>query len=376
MPELAIIVPVLNERHNVSLLAERVAHALEGIDYELIFVDDDSTDGTADYARRLAQQSSRVRVLQRIGRRGLSSLYMAVIDGDLQHDETILPAMLSVLRRGDAELVIGTRNAEGGSMGAGMAPWRVRLSQLGQDLSAFVCHSRLSDPMSGFFMLRRPLLDEVVHELSLTGFKILLDIVASARRRVKIVEIGYTFRERAHGKSKLDAMVGFEFLELLIDKLTRGWLPVSYFVFGLVGSLGVALNAVILHVLRLEGYTFAAAQTLAGAVVVCVNYFLNNLLTFRLNRLRGIHLWIGFVIFAAVCAIGLFVNVRIAVYLASGGMPWLLAGAVGIIIGSVWNYWVTSVFVWRMNVARRRKRAAVAAEGDAVTSPEPSSRSL
>jgi len=367
MPEVAIVVPTLNERDNIDPLVAAVDRALTGVDYEIVFVDDDSSDGTADHARAVAQSNPRVRVIQRIGRRGLSSAvlegmlassapYVGVLDGDMQHDESILPAMLDKLRAGDVELVVGTRNAEGGSMGE-FSSHRVALSGLGQKLSAVVSKSELSDPMSGFFMLRRPLLDEVMHELSLTGFKILLDIVASARRPLRIAEIGYTFRTRKHGESKLDALVSIEFLELLIDKITRGWVPVSYFVFGLVGLVGVGLNAVILYFLRHAGYTFAASQTWAGAIVSCVNYFLNNRLTFRLNRLRGIHLWIGFLVFVLVCIVGLFINVRVAVFLAAGGMPGILAGSIGVIIGSVWNYWVTSVFVWRVNQARRRERA-------------------
>jgi dolichol-phosphate mannosyltransferase len=365
MPELAVIVPTLNERGNIDSLVGALERVLRGTDYEIVFVDDDSADGTAEYARSIAQRNARVRVLQRIARRGLSGAvvegmlatsapFLAVVDGDLQHDESILPLMLDKVRGGDAELAIGTRNAGGGSMGS-FAARRVALSGLGKRLSALVTRAELSDPMSGYFVLRRSVLDEVVHDLSLTGFKILLDIISSARRPLRIAEVGYTFRERTHGISKLDALVGIEFLELLLDKLTGGWAPVTYFVFGLVGLLGVALNAAILHLLRSEGFGFAAAQTFAGAAVSCVNYFLDNRITFRLNRLRGTRLWIGFVSFVVVCLVGLLVNVRLALSLTAGGVPWLAAGSIGIVIGSVWNYWVTSVFVWRVNRARRRR---------------------
>ena len=340
--------------------------ALGGIDYEIVFVDDDSPDGTASYSRQVAQTNPRVRSIHRLGRRGLASAavegmlassapYVAVIDGDMQHDERVLPRMLEILRNTDAELVVGTRNAEGGDMG-NFAAHRVAISRLGQKLSALVSRTKLSDPMSGFFMLRRTVLDEVVYDLSMTGFKILLDIISSAHRPLRVAEVGYTFRNRKHGESKLDAVVAIEFIELLIGKLTRGWIPVSYFIFGLVGLAGVGLNAILLHFLRAGGLTFEAGQAYAGAIVSCINYFLNNRFTFRLNRLRGSGLWIGFVLFVAVCAIGLAINVRFAVFLANAGLAHLFASSIGIIIGSVWNYWVTSVFVWRINRAKHRRR--------------------
>jgi dolichol-phosphate mannosyltransferase len=366
VPELAIVVPTLNERKNIDPLIALLQKALGGIDYEIVFVDDDSPDGTASYSRQVAQTNPRVRSIHRLGRRGLASAavegmlassapYVAVIDGDMQHDERVLPRMLEILRNTDAELVVGTRNAEGGDMG-NFAAHRVAISRLGQKLSALVSRTKLSDPMSGFFMLRRTVLDEVVYDLSMTGFKILLDIISSAHRPLRVAEVGYTFRNRKHGESKLDAIVAIEFIELLIGKLTRGWIPVSYFIFGLVGLAGVGLNAILLHFLRAGGLTFEAGQAYAGAIVSCINYFLNNRFTFRLNRLRGSGLWIGFVLFVAVCAIGLAINVRFAVFLANAGLAHLFASSIGIIIGSVWNYWVTSVFVWRINRAKHRRR--------------------
>ena len=366
MPELAIVVPTLNERKNIDPLVTLLQDALTGIDYEIVFVDDDSPDGTAAYSRQVAQANPRVRSIQRIGRRGLASAvvegmlassapFVAVIDGDMQHDERVLPRMLEILRNTDTELVVGTRNAAGGDMG-NFAAHRVAISRLGQKLSALVSRTNLSDPMSGFFMIRRTVLDEVVYDLSMTGFKILLDIISSAHRPLRVAEVGYTFRNRKHGESKLDAIVGIEFIELLIDKLTRGWVPVSYFIFGLVGLAGVGLNAILLHFLRTGGLTFEVGQAYAGAIVSCINYFLNNRFTFRLNRLRGSELWIGFVLFVAVCAVGLVINVRFAVFLANAGVVHPLASSIGIIIGSVWNYWVTSVFVWRINRAKHRRR--------------------
>jgi len=366
MPELCVIVPTLNERDNVPVLIEALNQALAGVDYEIVFVDDDSDDGTAALARHLAQLNPRVRVIQRIGRKGLSSAavegmlatsapYLAVMDGDMQHDERILPRMLDALRASDVDLVVGTRNVAGGGMGD-FAPLRVALSQAGRALSRAVCKTELSDPMSGYFVIRRTFLNEVVRNLSLTGFKILVDIVSSAERPARVTEVPYTFRNRRQGESKLDTLVAFEYVLLLIDKLSNGWLPVTYLTFGMIGGLGVLLNALLLHFLMLSRFSFEISEALAGVAVIPVNFFLNNIFTFRFHRLRRTERWIGLSIFFCACVVGLFLNVRLAAFLNRAGISPLLSGAAGILTGSVWNYWIACIFVWRVGRVRRSAR--------------------
>jgi dolichol-phosphate mannosyltransferase len=233
--ELAIVVPTFKESKNIEELLRRLTAVLEGIAYEVIFVDDDSPDGTADVVRAIGLANPRVRVLQRVGRRGLASAcvegmmataapYIAIMDADLQHDETILPAMLEKLKREKLDLVVATRNAEGGSMGD-FAAWRVRLSQMGRRLSNFISRCELSDPMSGYFILDRRFLEEIVRSISAIGFKILLDIVASSPRPVRLGEVPYRFRARLYGESKLDVLVGIEYLQLLVDKTVGELIP-------------------------------------------------------------------------------------------------------------------------------------------------------
>ena len=258
MPELSIIIPTLNERQNVEPLLHSLEAALTAIDYEVVFVDDDSDDGTTELARALAQKDRRIRVIQRIQRRGLSSAIIegmmattapaiAVLDGDMQHDETLLPSMLQKLNEGDLDLVVGTRNAAGGSMGQ-FSTDRVRLSDAGKALSKLICRTALSDPMSGYFVVSRSFVNEVVRSLTMRGYKLLLDFVASSPRPVKFAEAGYTFRERKRGQSKLDLTVGIQYIELIVDKLTLGLVPVSYLTFAFVGSLGlIAHLALVLH---------------------------------------------------------------------------------------------------------------------------------
>ena len=358
-----MVVPTFNERANVLELLRRLEVVLAGVEYEVVVVDDDSLDGTADAVREVARADRRVRVMQRIGRRGLSSAciegfmatsapYIAVIDADLQHDETVLPAMLAKLREEQLELVIGTRNAGGGSMGD-FDESRVRLSHAGKTLSRIVTRAELSDPMSGYFVLDRRFLDEVVGSLSGVGFKILLDLVASSSRPVRFAEVPYRFRDRLHGESKLDVLAGLEYLLLLIDKRLRGLVPPRFVIFGLVGGAGVLLHLGILYaLLAWAGLRFMVAQSIAAFVVMTVNFFVNNALTWRDRRLRGSAAFIGLLQFYVACAIGAFINVRVAVYAAEHGAPWWVAGLAGVLIGSVWNFAVTSATTWRL---RRRR---------------------
>ena len=363
MRELAVIVPTYNERDNLVPFTQSLAEVLGGIDYEVIFVDDDSTDSTAAVARSLAQRNSRIRIVQRIGRRGLASAavegmlaasapYLLVMDADLQHDEHIIPAMLEKIKAEELDVVIGTRHAEGGSVGE-FAADRVKLSRAGQFLSSMICKVSVSDPMSGFFVVRSEYFHRVVHNLSCVGFKILVDLLASARGPVRVGEVGYRFRSRIHGESKLDILVGLEYLELLLHKLTRGIIPVSYLLFGLMGTVGVCVNFLLIGLFSYSLHTDFRASQLAGALItIAVNFLLNNQLTFRSARLRGRSLLAGLMIFYLCCSIGLFAQVTVATSLHASGMNWVLATLAGIALGSVWNYATAFLFVWQI---RRRR---------------------
>jgi dolichol-phosphate mannosyltransferase len=367
MPELTVVVPTLDERENLAPLLDSLESALSGIDYEVLFVDDDSGDGTSDLARELAQRDRRVRILQRLGRRGLSSAvvegmmassapYLAVMDSDLQHDEKILPAMLRKLRDERLDLVVATRHRDGGSMGE-MTAQRRKLSEWGRRLSALICRARLSDPMSGYFVVTREYVSEVAHRLSGTGFKVLLDLVVSSRRPVRLGEVPYVFRPRVHGRSKLDILVGLEYLELLADKLVGDFVPASYVVFGLAGTIGILPHVAAVRLLRsLAGFSLQNAQVTSSALAIGINFMLNNQLTFRAERLRGRRLVMGMALFYTACSVGLFLNLRVLADLA-GLVPWYVAAAAGLAVGSVWNYWMSSMFVWQVRRRAERVRA-------------------
>jgi dolichol-phosphate mannosyltransferase len=361
--ELTVVVPTYQERDNVAPLFQRLTSALAGKRWEVIFVDDDSQDGTPEAVRALALQDSRVRLIRRIGRKGLSSAciegmfaatadYIAVMDADLQHDETILPVMLDRIAREDLDLVIGSRHLAGGSMGHFDAD-RVRLSNLGARISKAVTGCDLSDPMSGFFIISHRFLDSVAPRLSGVGFKILLDLVASAREPVRFAEVPYTFRPRLHGESKLDFAVGAEYIYLVVDKLIGNILPTQFVVYAVIGSLGVAIHLLFLQIFYHGlGRPFPESQAIATLFVIGINFWLNNIFTFRERRYRGIRILAGLLIYSLGCAIGLLTNVGVARFLANAGAPWYVAGTFGLAVSAVWNYWVSIVFTWRKRLPR------------------------
>ncbi|MGG5808482.1 glycosyltransferase [Falsiroseomonas sp. CW058] len=356
---LAVIIPVYNEAANVAPMVARLDAALAGLDWEAVFVDDDSPDGTAAAAREIAGRDPRVRCLRRIGRRGLASAcvegflsvsapFVAVIDGDLQHDETILPAMLAAVE-GGADIAVGSRHVAGGAAAGGFSAARGALSEGGARLARALLPTPVADPMSGFFLLRRALVEEVAPRLAARGFKILLDILLSARRPLRVAEIPYAFRAREQGESKLDATVLLEFAGLLLDKATGGAVPLRFVAFAAVGGLGVLVHMAALGALvGWLGLGFAAAQWAATFVAMTANFILNNRITYRDARLRGARLWRGLALFYLVCGIGAAANVGIASVLVQDGvLAWGLAGAAGALITVVWNYAVSSTLVWR-----------------------------
>jgi dolichol-phosphate mannosyltransferase len=360
--DLSIIVPTYNEVENAGVLVERLDECLVGTDWEVIFVDDDSPDGTASRIRELARNDSRVRLLHRIGRRGLSSAaiegmlastapLIAVMDADLQHDEQLLPRMRDLFHADEElDIVIGSRHLAGGGVG-NWSKDRQLISRLAARLSRSVLKAQVSDPMSGFFMLRRQVLDLVVRDLSGIGFKILLDILASSKRRLRIRELPYQFRTRAHGESKLDSTVAWEYLMMLLDKSLGRYVPVRFIPFAVVGGLGVLVHMAILWLLfRAAGTEFVIGQSVATLAAMTFNFFINNSFTYRDRRLHGWRLLRGWISFSIACSIGAVANIGIATYLfyatSSNGAWWIISATAGILVGAVWNYAVTSVYTW------------------------------
>jgi dolichol-phosphate mannosyltransferase len=358
-PLLSIVVPTFNERDNVAELVRRIEKTLAGIAWEVVFVDDDSPDGTLRALHALAGSDPRVRVLHRIGRRGLASAvvegvlsttapYVAVMDADLQHDESVLPSMLERLRAADTDVVLATRYTQPGGV-EGLEGRRRFISNFATKLAHVALHTTVSDPMSGFFMLKREAFDRSVRRLSSIGYKIFLDILMSARPPLKVAEVPYVFRSRVHGESKLDFVVTWEYLLLLLDKTIGHIVPARLVTFVGVGGLGVLVHMLILGTLNVAlGVGFVASQSIATVVAMTFNFFANNLLTYYDKRLKGFWPVVrGLLSFYAVCAIGAFSNVGVASVLFVRDYNWWLSGLAGILVSAVWNYAASSTFTWR-----------------------------
>jgi dolichol-phosphate mannosyltransferase len=355
--ELTVVAPSFNEAANLPALVARLRTTLAGVSWQLIIVDDDSPDGAGAIAKGLARGDPRIACIRRIGRRGLAGAviegilasaapYVAVIDADLQHDDTLLPAMLDALRADRADLVIGSRYIGAGSAGGGFSRARGFGSQIATRLARFVLKAEVTDPVSGFFMIRREVVDAVAPRLSSQGFKILFDIIASQPAPLRILELPYAFAERQAGESKLDRRVVVEYFGLITSKLSGNLIPARAWLFGVVGVSGVAVNLAVVRTglgLHLE---FAIAQALAAFVAMTSNYLINNQITYRDRRLRGLALVVGYLRFCALCSVGLLANVAVADLVDHWLGIWWAATLAGALFGAVWNYVSTSLAVW------------------------------
>jgi dolichol-phosphate mannosyltransferase len=357
VPELTVVVPCYNERANVAQMAARLEAALHGVRWEAIFVDDSSPDGTAQAVRALSRADPRIRCILRVGRRGLAGAVIegalaaqgevvAVIDGDLQHDETRLPAMLEALRAG-ADLAVGSRYMDGGDDSGLDGRWRRRLSGLGTRAARRLLRLPLTDPLSGFFMLRRETFERLAPRLTGEGFKILVDVVMSARGELVVREIPVRFHEREAGDSKLDVLVLLQFFGLLLDKALGGRVPLRFVSFAVVGLVGVAVHLAVLQVGRAAGAPFGPSQVAATLAAMLANFQLNNIVTYRNCRLRGRALWNGLAVFVCVCGVGAAADIGVARMLYAAHNGWNPSAVLGAAIGVVWNYAVSATLVWR-----------------------------
>ncbi|MDE2357190.1 MAG: glycosyltransferase family 2 protein [Alphaproteobacteria bacterium] len=354
--ELSVVIPTFNERENIAPLLARLEAALIGVVWQAIYVDDNSADGTAAVVKAIAARDPRILCLHRVGRRGLAGAvlegvmaspapFVAVIDADLQHDETILPRMLQAVRDG-ADLAIGSRYLTPEGASQGLSPVRQAGSRLAAGLAKFILRADVTDPVSGFFLIRRERVEAVVGQLSDQGFKILFDIIASQPAPLKIAEIPYAFAERQAGASKLDGRVVLDYLGLILSKFSRGVLPPRFLLFALVGLSGVLVHLAALYAGWSFGLRFDAAQIIAAMTAMTTNFICNNLITYRDRRLRGWRLLSGYVRFCALCGLGLIANLAIADLVHRWTPAWGVAGLAGALFGAAWNYVSTSLAVW------------------------------
>ena len=359
-PEIAVILPTFNERDNLVALIESIGQVLQGEDWEILVVDDNSPDGTSAVARELGENDRRVRCIRRIGRRGRSGAciegalasqarYVVFMDADMQHDEALLLSMLNRIRIGDVDLVVASRYVDGGSA-TSFSATRLRLSRWSHEWVRRFLGVNLTDSGSGFFMIRRVIIEKLAPSLSSQGFKLLADVLSTARGKLRVIELPYTFRARTYGESKLDVRVALDFVELLFAKLTNDAVSFRFVLFCLVGLTGLGIHMSVLALLHeFAVKQFAVEQAVATIAAVAWNFALNNSFTYRDQRLAGWQFAIGLLRFELICAIGAVANVGIASLVYGNQASWWAAGLAGALMSAVWNYTVSAAFVWRAN---------------------------
>ena len=376
--QLSVVVPTFNERDNIVEVVKRLDASLQDISWEVIFVDDFSPDGTAQRVRQVAAHDTRVRLIHRHNRRGLSSAVVegglaamgdvvAVMDGDLQHDESVLPQMYNIVASGEAEIASASRFLlEDGADGLS-SETRLKISNTGIAVANKVFNLDLTDPLTGFFAIRRTVFENALPNLSGVGFKILLDLIASAKPAPKVAEVPFKFRERQHGESKLDNRVMYDFFLFFLEKKTQPFIPlpsnvISFFV---ANGVGLAMHLLVLFgLMQFAAMEFLPSQFLATLVTIAFIFSVNNALNYSDRRMKGWRFYRGLMFYGLLSTIGIAVNLIVAssfyetvnVAMFTPAVP-ALAGATMTVF---WNYIASKVFdlaqssISRRAVARRK----------------------
>lgn len=354
---LSLIIPTYNESKNIPILLEKIANCLSEVSKEVILVDDNSPDHTWEIARSLSHKYPWLRVIRRMTERGLSSAVLAgfevaegeilaVMDSDLQHDETALLGFLSAFQNG-ADIVVGSRKAPGG----GVEDWNVVrkfVSWVATILAKITLPRSVSDPMSGFFALKREIYANYKHQINPRGFKILLEFLARTKN-CKIIEVGYTFKGRIHGESKLSRKVIFEYILALYDLSIGQYIPSQFIKYGIIGLSGLLIATYVIFICQ---YFFLLPKSISIAISIEIsiltNFILNNYWTFRTNKLQGIwKISRGLVTFHAICLGGALINQAIALKMLGFGIDVYLSNAFGYFIAAIWNYIINVNITWK-----------------------------
>jgi dolichol-phosphate mannosyltransferase len=357
-PEISVIIPTYNEAENIPILIPRIAQALKKIPHEIIVADDNSPDGTYKIAQRLAGKFPQLRSICRTHNKGLSPAvldgfaaahgkYFVVMDADLQHDEKVLPRFYENFKEG-FNLVVGSRKTDGGGI-EGWSATRRFISWGASRLAKIFLKGLPSDPMSGYFGISATTYHEIAPDVNPRGFKILLELLARVAKP-RIAEVGYIFKPRTHGESKLTGSVMWNYLVALYDLRFGGILPVRYIKYSLVGLAGLAVNQAALFLFK-RGFALPDETALLPAIEIALvfNFAVNNLFTFREERLRGASKLIrGLILYQVICTLGAYINYAVALHLSSF-LHWniYLANTAGVIIASFWNYYINAQVIWR-----------------------------
>lgn len=370
VPKVSVVICTLDEHEAIGGVLDDVIADLAGVRHEIIVVDDSLDDATAQVVLGRARRHPAVRLIRRNGAGGLASAAiagwdaargetLAIMDGDGQHDPRLIRRMLERMAQAHADVVVASRYLD--DNGSGLTGLRHWGSRAGVMASSLLLGLRLADPLSGCFAMTRAWYEGVRPRLSGLGFKILIDVVASTRRRPRLEQVPTALRPRVGGVSKLDLRVVFDLLALLVEKRTGGALSARMTQFLFVGLTGLLVHLTVLSTGRALGAPFWLGQSSAIFLAMNWNFMLNNGLTFRDQRLHGRALWQGLLSFYVACLGGAAISEAVGAGLHALGVPWFAAGAAGAVAGAFWNYRAVQRLTWRPAKAARKAGMALAA---------------
>ena len=355
--ELSLIAPTYNEKENIVPLVERVHKALSQYNYELIIVDDDSPDGTAEHADSLTARYP-LKVIVRKNERGLASAVVAgfdqargqvlgAIDADLQHPPEAIPALLDAIR-GGADVAIGSRYVEGGGI-EGWSTKREIISIGAKTIARILLASvrKINDPLTGFFLFRREVIEGTV--LTPTGYKILLEVLVRGSAK-QVVEVPYVFKERERGKSNLTMKEQLNFLKH-ISRLAWFEGEIKRFIkFCIVGASGFCVNlgllALFVEVVHMHKVW---AQIPSYQISILTNFAFNEFWTFSDRRTPGLKSFlIRAIKFNLISQVGWGINISVY-YLALNiaGIYYIVSQIIAIAVATLWNFFSNVIWTWR-----------------------------
>lgn len=354
---ISVVIPTYQEVKNIPLISEEIDKALAGVRYEIIFVDDDSQDGSFDIATKLAHELP-VKIIVRTEERGLSTAvirgieeatgeYVIVMDADLSHPATAIPAMVEKLKSGDGDFVVGSRYVDGGSFDEDWGFFRLLNSKVATWLALPLCH--VKDPMSGFFGFKKENYPDS-YKLAPTGYKIGLEIMVKGDFK-KPTEVPIHFKDREHGESKLDFKEQVRYLKHLRRLYKHKFPTASEFIqFGLVGGTGFVIDSLFYFALQfLVGLEHTVARAISFWPAVTWNWFWNRTVTFTdSHKGKKFGQWISFV---GTSLWGFAINFGsykvMTTYIPFFMEHNFLAFMIGILLGMGFNFMMARVFVFR-----------------------------
>lgn len=370
---LSVIVPTYNERDNVAAIVGKLDCVLQFLPWEVIFVDDASPDDTAHVVREIARVDRRVRLISRHNRRGLSSAVIegglaaageviAVMDGDLQHDEGILPELYRRVAEGEADIASASRFLEDHASEGLANDTRLQISHTGISAANKFFGLHLTDPLTGFFAMRRADLERTAPDLSGLGFKILLDLITSMDPAPRVSEVPFRFRPRVAGESKLDHRVMYDFGLFFLERSVSRVVPIpgTWLSLAVVSALGVVIHlALIVPAVSVLGVPFIPAQLAATLVSLFATFSMNNLLSRGDSTLQGRRFWMGFAVFGLLSAAGVAANVGVAALIHTGSnhLVYVVPAIAGAIISVPWNFAANKAFAYGKALGPRRAQA-------------------